>query len=68
MAVGTILTASWFGMLRYGLRLFLISPAVSWSLIFLTLGWCLVLENRLSAAAARTISLPPRRRPECVDL
>jgi hypothetical protein len=68
MAVGTILTASWFGMLRYGLRLFLISPAVSWSLIFLTLGWCLVLENRLSAAAARTISLPPRRRPGCVDL
>jgi hypothetical protein len=61
LVVGTILTAGWFVMLRYGLRLFLISPAVSWGLIFITVGWCLVLENRLSAAA--TVSLPPRRRP-----
>jgi len=57
--VGTMVTAGWFGMLRYGLRLFFISPAVSWGLIFITVAYCLVLENRLSAAA-QTISTPPR--------
>lgn len=55
MVVGTILTAGWFVLLRYGLRLFLISPAISWGLTFITVAYCLVLENRL-AAAARTIS------------
>jgi hypothetical protein len=62
VVVGTILTAGWFAMLRYGLRLFLISAAVSWGLIFITVAYCVVLENRLSAAA-RTISLPQHRQP-----
>jgi hypothetical protein len=56
--VGTLLTLAWFVLLRYGLRLFLISPAVSWSLILLTVGWCLVLENKLSAAARAGDLLP----------
>jgi hypothetical protein len=56
--VGTLLTLAWFVLLRYGLRLFLISPAVSWSLILLTVGWCLVLENKLSAAARDGDLLP----------
>jgi hypothetical protein len=66
VVVATILTAGWFGMLRYGLRLFLISPAISWGLIFITVAYCLVLENRLSAAA-RTISSPPRRGSGCLN-
>lgn len=49
LAVGTTLTFAWFLSLRYGLRLFLISPVISWTLILVTVGWCLVLENRLSA-------------------
>jgi hypothetical protein len=61
MVVGTILTAGWFVLLRYGLRLFLISPAISWGLILITLAYCLVLENRLSAAS-RTIILPQHRQ------
>jgi hypothetical protein len=61
VVVGMIFTAGWFWMLRYGLRLFLISPAISWGLIFITVAYCLVLESRLSAAA--TVSLAPRRRP-----
>jgi hypothetical protein len=65
VVVGTILTAGWFGILRYGLRLFLIAPAVSWGLIFITVAYCVVLENRLSAAA--TVSLPSRRRVGCLD-
>lgn len=56
--VGTMLTLAWFVLLRYGLRLFLISPAISWSLILLTVVWCLVLEKKLSAAA-RAGDLPP---------
>jgi uncharacterized protein (DUF486 family) len=44
-------TLAWYVLLRYGLRLFLISPLISWSLILLTIGWCLVLEKKLSAAA-----------------
>ena len=55
--IGTILTLAWFVLLRYGLRLFLISPAISWGLILLTVGWCLVLEKKLSTAA-RVEELP----------
>lgn len=51
LIVGTILTVAWFGLLRHGLWLFLISPVISWSLIVLTIGWCLVLEKNLSTAA-----------------
>jgi hypothetical protein len=56
--VGTLLTLAWFVLLRYGLGLFLISPAISWSLILLTVGWCLLLENKLSAAARAGDLLP----------
>ena len=58
LVVGTMLTLAWYVLLRYGLRLFLISPVISWSLILLTVGWCLVLEKKLSAAA-RAGELPP---------
>jgi hypothetical protein len=37
--------------LRYSLTLFLISPAISWGLILLTVVACLVLEQNLSVAA-----------------
>jgi hypothetical protein len=56
--VGTMLTLAWFVLLRYGVRLFLISPVISWSLILLTVVWCLVLERKLSVAA-RAGDLPP---------
>ena len=51
LVVATMFTLAWYVLLRYGLRLFLISPLISWSLILLTIGWCLVLEKKLSAAA-----------------
>src|SRR5208283_3383923 len=51
LIVGAMLTLAWFLFLRYGLRLFLISPVISWGLILLTVTWCLILERRLSAAA-----------------
>jgi PAP2 superfamily len=51
LTAGTALTVAWLVLLRYGLRLFLISPVISWSLIFLTIAWCLVLEKRLSSVA-----------------
>jgi hypothetical protein len=51
LAVGATLTFAWFLSLRYGLRLFLISPVISWTLIVVTVGWCLALENRLSRCA-----------------
>ncbi len=56
--VGTILTVAWYVLLRYGLRLWLISPAISWSLILLTVVWCLALEIRLSATAWAGKSAP----------
>ncbi|MGD0791720.1 MAG: phosphatase PAP2 family protein [Terriglobales bacterium] len=56
LVVGTMLTLAWFVLLRYGLRLFLISPVISWSLILLTVAWCLVLEKRLSTAARAPLS------------
>jgi len=58
LVVGTMLTLAWYISLRYGLRLFLISPVLAWGLILLTVGWCLVLEKKLSAAA-RTGELLP---------
>jgi len=50
LATGAILTVAWFVGLRYGLSPFVLSPAVSWSLVLLTLGCCLALEHHLSAA------------------
>jgi len=58
LVVGTMLTLAWYVLLRYGLRLFLISPVIACSLILLTVGGCLVLEKKLSAAA-RTEELLP---------
>jgi hypothetical protein len=56
LVAGTMLTIAWYILLRYGLRLFLISPVISWSLILLTVGWCIVLENRLGTAARTRLS------------
>jgi hypothetical protein len=53
-----MLTLAWYVLLRYGLRLFLISPVITWSLILLTVCWCLVLEKKLSAAARAGELLP----------
>jgi hypothetical protein len=58
LVVGTMLTLAWYVLLRYGLRLFLISPVITWSLILLTVCWCLVLEKKLSAAARAGELLP----------
>lgn len=55
LVVGTNLTFAWFVALRYGLWLFLISPVILWALILLSVGWCLMLEKRLSTAARTTI-------------
>src|SRR5450631_299448 len=57
IVVGTMLTVVWFVLLRYGLSLFLISPAISWSLILITVVSCFALENRLSTAARTANSL-----------
>jgi len=57
LVVGASLTFAWFVALRYGLRLFLISPVISWSLILLSVGWCLMLEKKLSTAARTTTTL-----------
>jgi hypothetical protein len=56
VVIGTVLTVVWFVLLRFGLRLFLVSPVISWSLMFLTLAWCLLLRKRLSTAARASIS------------
>ena len=62
LVVATMLTLAWYVLLRYGLRLFLISPLISWSLILLTVSWCLVLERKLSAAARAGELLPAQAR------
>ena len=54
LVVGATLTFAWFVALRYGLRLFLISPVISWALILLSVAWCLMLEKQLSTAARTT--------------
>jgi len=50
--LGAALTAAWMIALRYCLAVFLISPAISWGLIVLTVGGCMLQELKLSAAAA----------------
>jgi PAP2 superfamily len=60
VVIGTALTFGWFVLLRYGLRLFLISPLISWSFIVLTVAWCLALERRLSAVAQAADALAAR--------
>jgi hypothetical protein len=52
LVCGVVLTILWFIALRYGLRLFLISPVIPWVLIVVTVGSCLALETKLSAAVA----------------
>ena len=47
--LGGGLTIVWLLLLRYGLCLFLISPAISWGLIALTVGVCEGAERRLGA-------------------
>jgi hypothetical protein len=51
LVVGTALTVIWYISLRFGLRLFLVSPVISWSLMLVTVAWSLVLEKKLSASA-----------------
>lgn len=62
LVVGASLTFAWFVALRYGLRLFLISPVISWSLILVSVAWCLTLEKRLSTAAQPDL----RRSPDSI--
>ncbi len=62
LVVGTMLTAGWIVLLRYGLDLFRISPVIPWSLCLLTIGSCLALEKRLSdyaATAEAVVGTPP---------
>ena len=49
---GIGLTVVWFVALRYGLRLFLISPLIAWLAILLTVAWCTLLEKGLYAAVS----------------
>jgi hypothetical protein len=56
LMIGTMLTVVWYVWLRFGLRLFLVSPVISWSLMLLTVAWCLALEKRLSSAARVSMS------------
>ena len=53
LVAGTILVVAWLVLLRYGSRLFFVSPAMSWGLILLTLGWCLVLRKQLSDSTSK---------------
>ena len=55
---GLVLTVAWMVSLRYSLPLFLISPAISWGLILLTVIACMVLEENLSVAARRPTTSP----------
>lgn len=61
LVVGMTLTLAWLVLLRYGLRLWLISPLIAWTLIVSTVVWCLVLEKKLekrskSGASRGTLS------------
>jgi len=67
LAVGASLTIAWFVALRYGLRLFLISPVISWALILLSVVWCLMLEKRLGTATRTTLSGTSNRFISGVD-
>jgi hypothetical protein len=51
LIVGSLLTASWIVLLRFGLAQFFLTPVIPWGLIVITLSWSLVLEWRLSAFA-----------------
>jgi hypothetical protein len=51
LVAGMTLTLAWLVLLRYGLRLFLISPLIPWSSILLSVVWCLVLQNKLRTAS-----------------
>ncbi len=51
LVAGMMLTLAWLVLLRYGLRLFLISPLIPWSSIILSVVWCLVLQNKLRTAS-----------------
>ncbi len=55
LVVGIVLNVAWLVSLRYGLRVWLISPLISWGLILLTVAWCLVLQRRLSNTAWRSV-------------
>jgi hypothetical protein len=48
---GTIFTLTWLIALRYGLRIFLITPLVSWAALILTVGWSWSSKRRLAMAS-----------------
>jgi len=53
---GTVLTASWFVLLRFGARAMLVSPALPWTLVLFTLLLSAYLTARLrKASTARTL-------------
>ena len=55
LCAGLILTIVWLVLLRYGVRLFLASPVVSWIALLFTLVWCTQLESTLAATAQQAI-------------
>jgi hypothetical protein len=65
LVVGTVLTLIWLLCLRYGQRLFFISPLISWSLIFLTVSWCFILENKLNMAGKVWARAIESQQPPC---
>jgi hypothetical protein len=54
LIVGTLLSALWIALLRYGLPLFFVSPMIPWGLIILTVSWSFVLEIQLSALGGKS--------------
>ncbi len=50
IAIGAALTLLWIAALRFALPTFLISPLMSWSLVFFTVGCCLLVERNLARA------------------
>ncbi|MGA9355712.1 MAG: phosphatase PAP2 family protein [Terriglobales bacterium] len=54
LIVGTVLTALWIVLLRFGLSLFFVTPVIPWSLVALTVSWSFVLEWQLSAFASKS--------------
>ena len=54
LLAGTVITLSWIALLRYGLGLLLISSVLSWGLLFITISWCVFVEQRLNRIASKS--------------
>jgi hypothetical protein len=51
LVVGAMLTVGWLAILRYGVRILLISSAIPWGLTLLTVAWCCLLQRQLRDVA-----------------